>query len=84
MPNSEQLRQALQSLLMQARERKQSQIVIVSGDLHRLVGGYPGNDHRMPLCCKVMRTEMRNGDEVITEPPSGQGATLTVKYKLPR
>lgn len=82
--NSDRFRQALESLLAQASERNQSHIVVVSGDLHRLVGGYPGKDHRMPLCCQVMRTEMHGGDEVVSEPSSGQGATLSVKYKLPR
>ncbi len=55
---------------------------VTSRDLHRELGGYPGPDHRMPVCCRVMREEMRDGDEVVGEPPSGQGASLTIRYVL--
>jgi hypothetical protein len=32
----------------------------------------------------VMKDTMRPGDAVVQSPPSGQGATLTVQYRLPR
>jgi tetratricopeptide (TPR) repeat protein len=57
---------------------------VVSGDLHRAVGDYPGPGHRMPLCCSVMTRAMRPGDRIVAEPPSGKGATLTIRYRLPR
>lgn len=57
---------------------------ITSGDLHRQVGGYPGPNHRMPVCCGVMRGEMKHGDRILSAPPSGNGATLTIRYRLPR
>ena len=49
-------------------------------------GGYPASDgnHRMPLCVRVMRESMSDGDSVLCEPPSGTGATLTIRYLLPR
>jgi hypothetical protein len=59
-------------------------IDVTSGDVHRSVGGYPGNNHRMPLCCSVMYQLMRPGDEVLAKPPKGQGATLRIRYCLPR
>ncbi len=60
-------------------------IVVRADDLHRGVGGYPGDDHRMPLCCNVMHAEMVVGvDEVLSAPPSGQGASVAIKYVLPR
>ncbi len=62
----------------------QSSIRIVSGELHTSVGGYPGQNHRMPLCCQVMKDAMREGDVVLQSPPSGHGATLIVQYRLPR
>lgn len=55
-----------------------------SGNLHREVGGYPGPNHRMPVCCAVMRAFMRAGDRVLAEPPKGKGASLTIRYTLPR
>jgi hypothetical protein len=57
---------------------------LTSGDIHRTVGGYPGPNHRMPICCEVMYAERRAADEIISAPPKGKGATLTIRYKLPR
>ena len=59
---------------------------IISGELHSRVGGYPGRDHRMPNCCEVMKAQSASdvGDVIVEQPPSGQGATLTIKYRLPR
>lgn len=59
-------------------------IDIVSGALHREIGGYPGRSHAMPVCCSVMRGEMKHGDEVLAAPPKGKGATLRIRYLLPR
>ena len=39
---------------------------------------------QIPACCSVMYTEMQEGDEVMEEPLSGQGASLTIRYRLPR
>ena len=51
-------------------------------ELHRIVGGYPGHDHRMPVCCSVMLQEMGPKDEVVAKPPQGSGASLTIAYLL--
>jgi len=67
-----------------AQQEGRSYIEIKSGDLHRQVGGYPGRNHRMPTCCWVMKKRMGPGDEILREPPRGQGATLTIRYRLPR
>ena len=48
-------------------------VVVRSGDLHRLVGGYPGTRHRMPVCCNVMYADMVDGvDEVLAAPPKAR------------
>ena len=73
---------ALQSLIQRAREQGKRSIGVRSGDLHREVGGYPGRDHRMPLCCAVMRDAMREGDTVESSPESGQGASLLIRYVI--
>jgi 5-methylcytosine-specific restriction protein A len=59
---------------------------INAGELHRRVGDYPGPNHRMPMCCEVMRDAFAPdvGDAIVEEPPSGQGASLTIRYVLPR
>jgi len=59
-------------------------IDVKSGDLHSAVGSYPGVNHRMPVCCGVMRSAMKPGDEVLYAPPKGNGASLLIRYKLPR
>jgi len=65
-----------------ARERGLPYIDMKVGRLHRLVGGYPGHNHRMPIACREMRAAMRPGDTIISSPPQGQGATLTIRYVL--
>lgn len=57
-----------------------SYIDVNAGSIHREVGGYPGNGHRMPVCCAVMRRMMNGDDAIIASPPRGNGASLTVRY----
>lgn len=59
-------------------------IDILSGELHKEIGGYPSKSHSMPVCCSVMRGEMSELDEVLAQPPKGKGATLQIRYVLPR
>jgi hypothetical protein len=54
--------------------------VLNAGDIHTSLGQCPGHNHRIPLCCKVMRSLMTQNDEIINEPPKGEGASLTIKY----
>lgn len=77
-------RRALAERFDQAARAGSPHVDIKSGELHREVGGYPGHDHRMPLCCNVMNEATRAGDKVLSAPPSGKGATLVIRYKLPR
>ena len=67
-----------------ATAARRNHVDVQSGDLHRKVGGYPGNNHRMPVCCSVMCAEKRARDVVLSSPPSGEGASLVIRYKLPR
>ncbi len=71
-------------LLDAAMANGKQSVDISAGELHRHVGGYPDQrgDHRMPDCCLVMRGRMGTSDEIIKTPPSGQGASLTIRYKL--
>lgn len=55
-------------------------IELTSGDIHRNVGGYPGKNHKMVIGCNVMYKRIAGDDEVISAPPSGKGATATVRY----
>lgn len=66
-----------------AREGKTS-VRISAGELHRAVGGYPGRNHRMPMCCQAMRSVKTDSDKTVESPPKGNGARLTIEYRLPR
>lgn len=61
-----------------------SHVDVTSRELHLIVGGYPKPFPRMPVCCAAMKAAMAVGDTILTQPPKGQGATLTIRYKLPR
>ena len=78
-------RNELTGLFEAAANAGRDTVVVRSGDLHRAVGGYPGPDHRMPICCNVMYAETVDGvDEVLSSPPSGLGAMVAIEYRLPR
>jgi hypothetical protein len=86
MPSADDFRKELHRLMLEAMKGGQASAVINAGELHRRVGQYPGRDHRMPVCCEVMlgALALDAGDIVLDRPPSGQGATLTIRYVLPR
>lgn len=83
-PARAEFEQRLTSLLTAAHEQGKPEVVVSAEELHRDVGGYPGGDHRMPMCCSVMKAAMRLGDSVAASPTSGQGASFAVRYRLPR
>jgi hypothetical protein len=79
-PTAWEFRNKLTVIFNTARQRGQSYVDIESGSLHKDVGGDANAHHRMPVCCEVMMKMMRNGDSILKEPPSGHGATLTIRY----
>ena len=82
---ADEFRRALAKLFGDAAAAGRGTVVVRSGDLHRIVGGYPGPDHRMPVCCNVMYAEMVDGvDVILTAPPKGQGGSLAIEFLLPR
>lgn len=84
MPTAQDFRDRLRIELDKAEKRGASHRVVTARELHTLVGGYPGPNHRMPACCSAMRAEMCPGDEIENAPPSGQGASLRIRYRVPR
>jgi len=52
---------------------------INAGKLHRAVGGYPGKNHRMPVCCDVMRRAMNPTDGVVVQPARRNAAVNGVE-----
>jgi 5-methylcytosine-specific restriction protein A len=84
MPAAEDFRRALLEIVAEAERSGARSITVSAGELHRRVGGYPGRNHRMPVCCEVMRSVMVAGDTIVSQPPAGQGASLAIQYRLPR
>ncbi len=83
-PTAQDFRAELERVFAEGRRQGLPYVDVNSGVLHRRVGSYPGPDHRMPVCCEVLHSAMKAGDRVLGEPPSGQGAMLTIRYVLPR
>ncbi|HEY9722913.1 MAG TPA: hypothetical protein V6D47_12955 [Oscillatoriaceae cyanobacterium] len=82
--NTGRFRSALHAGFAAGAARHAPFVDINARDLHHSVGGYPGNDHRMPLYCQVMKDECTPADQLLQTPPSGSGASLTIRYALPR
>jgi len=72
----------LMAILNAGRQIGKSYVDVESGNLHTQVGGYPDFNHRMPVCCEVIRKMMRWGDSILKEPSSGQDATLMIRYMV--
>ena len=70
--------------MAEAEHSGRDHIEINAGELHRDVGDDPSSQHRMPMCCQAMRNELREGDEIVSSPPEENGASLTIRYRLPR
>lgn len=83
-PNSETFYRALRDRFTRAEARGERSVAVNAGDLHREVGGYPGPSHRMATCCDVMWSLMDDADTVVAQPPKRRGASLTIRYRLPR
>ncbi len=83
MPTASEFQAELDDVFRAAEKDGLSCVDVNAGKLHRNVGGYPGN-HRMPVCCNVMRQNMKTGDVVLHEPPKGNGASLEIRYRIPR
>jgi hypothetical protein len=74
----------LRRIFQSASKTGAGYVDVESDNLHRAVGGYPTRNHRMPVCCHVMERNTKPGDTVLHAPPKGKGATLVIRYLLPR
>jgi len=85
MPNAQEFRSRLDEYFTRASAEGLAYVDVNSGALHRELGGYPSQtNHQMPTCCSVLYSEMRAGDQLLSAPPKGKGATVTIRYQLPR
>ncbi|HII99244.1 MAG TPA: DUF4145 domain-containing protein [Methanoregula sp.] len=84
MPGREEFFHEMGRVFTEAQKNDLPFIEVRSGDLHKKLGGYPGRNHQMPLCCDIMRQVMEKNDQIIMQPPKGRGANLIIRYYLPR
>lgn len=85
-PTAEDFRAVLRQRFAEETAAGNERVDVDAGSLHRQVGGYPARDgnHRMRTCCTVMMSEKQERDRLMVIPPSGWGASLTIRYRLPR
>lgn len=85
LPTREQFSQEIQKQFHEAELRGVPSITLSAGMIHRVLGGYPGLGHQMPSCCDAMYAECdATRDHVVERPKNGRGASLTIRYALPR
>ena len=86
LPTADALRQKLHEIFVHATDEGKSHIDVTAKKLHGFFDGYPGQNHRMRLCCEIMRGAKTEVDEILHphQPPSGQGPSFEIRYKLPR
>lgn len=84
MPGKEDFREQLAKVFAAATAAQRTYVDVRSGDLHKQVGGYPARNHRMPVCCDVMYAEKDAHDTILCKPEKGKGASLLIRYQLPR
>jgi hypothetical protein len=82
MVSTDHFRRGLLAQMARATIAGQIDILINCGQLYRSLGGYPGSNHGMPLCCDAMQAEFKLGDIMILDRAHGVG--MTVRYLLTR
>ncbi|MFA6075435.1 MAG: hypothetical protein WCV63_04925 [Negativicutes bacterium] len=69
-------RQFIEAARQSAKERGDSFVELVSGEVHKALNW----KSRLPLVCDAMKNSMRLGDRVIHTTPSGKSSTITIRY----
>ncbi|UQZ34621.1 HNH endonuclease [Paenibacillus sp. PK3_47] len=78
----EDFRMEVQRQIDEARNMGVDYVEIVSGEVHRILGGYPGPNHSMPSCCKAMYDYKKSNDMILAAPSKGKGASLKIRYYI--
>jgi hypothetical protein len=79
---------AIEAMFTEGTRDGLSYIDIEAGPWHKVMGGYPARDgnHSMPIVCEAMWAEFSelHGDVVLYSPLKRKGASLKIRYRLPR
>ena len=76
--STEDIRNYIQKLKIQARESGKKVLVLRSGDIHKDLG----LKDAMPPVCNAMRQSMRDGDIILHTTPKGNSSTIKIQYNL--
>ncbi len=73
---AEDFRDELYRIMDEAVREGRKYVDVNAGEVHRGLGGYPGPEHRVPVCCKVMKEAVAQdyGDKVVFR--RGKGCSL--------
>jgi hypothetical protein len=83
-PNREAIQRALDEIFRQAEKQRKISVRVSSIDLHLRVGGYPRVNHRLNLCCQVMRDNLNGGGKIIGQTLDPDSGWLEIVYDIPR
>lgn len=84
-PNAADFEEELRERWRQAEKSGAPYVDINAGEIHRMLGGYPSRgQNRMANCCQVMMKLRQAHDLTVSSPPKGKGASLVIRYALPR
>ena len=84
-PEKADFEKALKEWFLEAEKEENPFVDIRADDLHARIGDYPGPFHRMATCCEVMYENYRpQVDKILQFPPKGKGASMEIRYALPR
>ncbi len=61
-----------------ARQNGKTEIILISGDIHRAFG----LNSKMPSVCSAMYQAMSLDDEILATTPSGKSSTIKIRYFL--
>jgi len=86
MPTSEDFKTELYRMMNEALFEGKTTAEINAGDLHRRVGRLPRPQSQNADVLRNLLAAFvpEAGDVILKEPPSGQGANLTIRYVLPK
>jgi hypothetical protein len=75
----------IRSQMREAELRGDQYLLLNAGEIHRKLGGYPSVNHQIKPCCDALYDEAKLGRaKVVAAPKRGYGASLTIRYVLPR
>lgn len=77
------LKMEVAAQITRAGNQGRPHVEINAGELHRIV--FPGvPTHQIPMSCSAMREARADTDAIVFGPVEGDGASLTIRYTLPR